>query len=74
MIGSGHRFHPQKEHDQQRAISSLPAATAATMGKCRRIVLIAIMVALGVTALGLGGAQQARAEPPDPCRHARCGF
>jgi hypothetical protein len=49
-------------------------ATAAKTGSCRRIVLIAIMVAIGVAAFGLGGARQARAEPPDPCEHARCEF
>ena len=49
-------------------------ATAAKTGMCRRIALIAIMVAIGVTAFGLGGAKQARAEPPDPCEHGRCEF
>jgi hypothetical protein len=49
-------------------------ATAAKTGKCRRIALIAIMVAISVTAFGLGGAKQARAEPPDPCEHASCEF
>jgi hypothetical protein len=49
-------------------------ATATKTGRCRRIALIAIMVAIGVTAFGLGGAKQARAEPPDPCAHGRCEF
>lgn len=49
-------------------------ATAARTGSCRRIALIAIMVAIGVTAFGLGGVKQARAEPPDPCQHGRCEF
>jgi hypothetical protein len=49
-------------------------ATAAKTGGCRRVVLIAIMVAIGVAACGLGAAKQARAEPPDPCEHGRCEF
>ena len=49
-------------------------ATTAKTGRCRRIVLIAIMVAIGVGACGLGAAKQARAEPPDPCEHGRCEF
>ena len=56
------------------ATSLSRTATAARTGSCRRIVLIAIMVAIGVTAFGLGGAKQARAEPPDPCEHGRCEF
>ena len=48
-------------------------ATAAKTGMCRRIALIAIMVAIGVAASGLG-TKQVRAEPPDPCEHARCEF
>lgn len=56
------------------ATQPLGAATAAKIGKCRRIFLIAIMVAIGVTAFGLGGAKQVRAEPPDPCEHGRCEF
>lgn len=58
----------------KRATQPLRAATEATTGRCGRIVLIAIMLAVGVTAFGLGGANQARAEPPDPCEHGRCGF
>ena len=56
--------------------ASQPAgtATAARTGRCRRIVLIAIMLAIGVAACGLGAAQQARAEPPDPCEQGRCEF
>jgi hypothetical protein len=49
-------------------------AAAAKAGGCRRFVLIAIMVAMGVAACGLGAARQARAEPPDPCEHGRCEF
>ena len=51
-----------------------PAATEARTGRYGRIVLIAIMAAVGVTAFGLGGAKQVRAEPPDPCEHSRCEF
>ena len=49
-------------------------ATAAKTANGRRIVLIAIMVAISVAAFGFGGARQARAEPPDPCEHGRCEF
>jgi hypothetical protein len=56
------------------ATSPSSTATAAKTGGFRRMALIAIMVAIGVTAFGLGGARQARAEPPDPCEHARCEF
>jgi hypothetical protein len=52
----------------------LPAATDARAGRRGRIVLIAIMLVGGVTPFGLGGAQQVRAEPPDPCEHGRCEF
>jgi hypothetical protein len=31
-------------------------------------------LAVGVTAFGLGGAQQVGAEPPDPCEYGRCEF
>jgi hypothetical protein len=58
----------------KRATQPLPAATMARTGRCGPIVLIAMMVAVGVTAFGLGGAQQVRAEPPDPCEHGRCEF
>jgi hypothetical protein len=58
----------------RRATSLVAAVTQADIGKCGRIALIAIVVAVGVTALGVGGAEPARAEPPDPCLHARCGF
>lgn len=33
----------------------------------KRIVLIAIMLAFGVTAFGLGSTKKVQAEPPDPC-------
>jgi hypothetical protein len=42
-------------------------------GKGRRMALLAILMAVGVTALSLGGAKQAQAEPPDPCHH-ECEF
>jgi len=58
----------------KRATSLLSATPEARTGKYGRIVLIAILLAVGVTAFGLGGAQQVRAEPPDPCRYGRCGF
>ncbi|HEY4405205.1 MAG TPA: hypothetical protein VGN55_11235 [Xanthobacteraceae bacterium] len=41
--------------------------------KCRRMVLLAILLAVAVTAFNLGSAQQVRAEPPDPCHH-KCEF
>jgi hypothetical protein len=44
-----------------------------TNRKGRRIGLLAIVIAVGVTALSLGGAKQAQAEPPDPCHH-ECEF
>jgi hypothetical protein len=52
-----------------RAASLVSAATQAKIGKYGRVALIAILVAAGLTVLGVGGAQQARAEPPDPCHH-----
>jgi hypothetical protein len=58
----------------RRATSLVSAATQAEIRKHGRIALIAIVVAVGVTALSVGGAKQARAEPPDPCLHSRCGF
>ena len=41
--------------------------------KGRRLALLAILMAVGVTALSLGGTRQAQAEPPDPCHH-ECEF
>jgi hypothetical protein len=58
----------------KRATSLSSAAPEARAGKFGRIVLIAVLLAVGVTAFGLGGAKQVRAEPPDPCRQGRCGF
>jgi hypothetical protein len=43
--------------------------TEAKMRKCGRFVLIAIMLALAATALTLGNAGKAQAEPPDPCHY-----
>jgi hypothetical protein len=34
-----------------------------------RFVLIAIMLAVGVTAIGLSGVNRAKAEPPSPCHY-----
>jgi hypothetical protein len=56
------------------ATQPLPQATDARTGRRGGIPLIAIMLAVGVTAFGLGGAQQVRAEPPDPCEYGRCEF
>jgi hypothetical protein len=49
------------------------ATSILSPAKCRRMVLLAILLAVGVTAFGLGSAQQVRAEPPDPCHH-ECEF
>ena len=56
-----------------RRATFVSVAMQAKIGKYGRVALIAILVAAGLTVLGLGGAQQARAEPPDPC-HGRCGY
>jgi hypothetical protein len=37
-----------------------------------RFVLIAIMLAVGITAISLTGANRAKAEPPDPCHYGFC--
>jgi hypothetical protein len=58
----------------KRATFIFSAPPKARTGKYRRIILFAMLLAVGVTAFGLGGAKQARAEPPDPCRQGRCGF
>jgi hypothetical protein len=50
------------------------AATQVQLGRYGRLALIAVVMVAALTVLGIGGAQQARAEPPDPCRHARCGY
>jgi hypothetical protein len=72
MIRGGHRLIRKGEMIMKRATSMLSAVTEAK-GKCRRIAVLAILIAVGVTALGLGGAKQAQAEPPDPCHH-ECEF
>jgi hypothetical protein len=56
-----------------RSDSFVSAAMQAKIGKYGRLALMAILVAAGLTVLGVGGAQQARAEPPDPCHHG-CGY
>jgi hypothetical protein len=48
--------------------------TEAKMGNYRRILLIAFMLVVGVTAFGLG-ANTVQATPPDPCDYFdRCEF
>jgi hypothetical protein len=47
--------------------------TEAKMRKCGHFVLIAVMLAVAVTSLSLGGASRAQAEPPDPCHFGFCG-
>jgi hypothetical protein len=42
------------------------------MGKYGRFVLIAVMLAVAVTALSLGGAGRVQAKPPDPCHFGFC--
>jgi hypothetical protein len=37
-----------------------------------RFVLIAIMLAVGLTAITLSAANRAQAEPPDPCHYGFC--
>jgi hypothetical protein len=56
----------------KRAASFFSAVTEANR-KGRRMALLAILIAVGVTALSLGGTRQAQAEPPDPCHH-ECEF
>jgi hypothetical protein len=53
--------------------ASFWSAVAEANRKGRRLALLAILIAVGVTALSLGGARQAQAEPPDPCHH-ECEF
>jgi hypothetical protein len=46
-----------------------PVLTEAEMRKCSRFVLIAITLAVAATAVTLGNAGRAKAEPPDPCHY-----
>jgi hypothetical protein len=37
-----------------------------------RFVLIAIMLAVSITAISFSGTNRAKAEPPDPCHYGFC--
>jgi hypothetical protein len=65
-----HRLIRKGEMIMKRATSFL--STEANR-KGRRLAVLAILMAVGVTALSLGSAKQAQAEPPDPCHH-ECEF